>query len=188
MTLKENLYVEEDKAKKCVNYPTEKYQSYRDCDDQYVQNWLPKNFRPFWAVDNFHNITENVFLEEYPKGLGNLIDGTQPPDCPLPCSTTTVDARIMTYSKSNEVSLIDLTFNPTVLVTSTDFIKTTLFTFLAEVGGSMGLWLGLGLLQAMELLVKYSRTGWRRIRCFFVCLFFLNENENIVEDATFNKQ
>ena len=109
------MYVEEDKAKKCVNYPTEKYQSYRDCADQYVQTWLPKNYRPIWAVDNFHNITENVFLEEYPKGLGNLIDGTQPPDCPLPCSTTTVDARIMTYSKWSESSYIYLTFNPTVL-------------------------------------------------------------------------
>ena len=38
-------------------------------------------------------------------------------------------------------------------MTRTDFLKFYLSTFLSDLGGSMGLWLGLGMVQAVELLV-----------------------------------
>ena len=42
-----------------------------------------------------------------------------------------------------------------VTVTKTEFLKFTFEKFLSDVGGSMGLWLGLGLLQSFELFTNY---------------------------------
>ena len=39
-------------------------------------------------------------------------------------------------------------------VSKTDFVKFNLATFLANTGGSLGLWLGLGVLQLAEILVQ----------------------------------
>ena len=41
-----------------------------------------------------------------------------------------------------------------VEMTTTDFIYPTVSSVLSDVGGSLGLWLGLGALQALDLLVK----------------------------------
>ena len=57
-----------------------------------------------------------------------------------------------------------MTFAGKVELTETDFIKPTLSTILSEVGGSLGLWLGLGALQAVELLVNNSLILVNRIR------------------------
>ena len=39
-------------------------------------------------------------------------------------------------------------------VSKTEFVKFSLATFLANTGGSLGLWLGLGLLQLAQILVQ----------------------------------
>jgi hypothetical protein len=44
-----------------------------------------------------------------------------------------------------------LTFSPKVRVTKTDFLRFYLSTFLSDLGGSMGLWLGLGIAQVFQL-------------------------------------
>ena len=51
--------------------------------------------------------------------------------------------------------MIDLTFSSKVFVTETDFAKFTISSFLSEVGGSMGLWLGLGVVQVLELAANW---------------------------------
>ena len=50
-------YSPEDPANPCVNYPTEEYQSYADCDDHFVRKSLPSELRPFWTVDNIGEAT-----------------------------------------------------------------------------------------------------------------------------------
>ena len=35
-----------------MNYPTEEYESYAECDDDFVRRTLPPGLKPFWAVDN----------------------------------------------------------------------------------------------------------------------------------------
>ena len=35
-----------------MNYPTDEYESYADCDDHYVRSFLPPDLNPFWTVDN----------------------------------------------------------------------------------------------------------------------------------------
>ena len=56
-------YSPEDPANPCVNYPTEEYESYADCDDQFVRNFLPPGLKPFWNVDNISEATNTFYLE-----------------------------------------------------------------------------------------------------------------------------
>ena len=46
-----------------MNYPTEKYESYADCDDHFVRRSLPPGLRPFWAVDNISEATNYASFE-----------------------------------------------------------------------------------------------------------------------------
>ena len=60
MIISQEEYSPDDPANPCVNYPTEEYESYADCDDDFVERSLPPGYRPFWAVDNISEAT-NTF-------------------------------------------------------------------------------------------------------------------------------
>ena len=47
-----------------MNYPTEEYESYADCDDHYVRSFLPPGLKPFWTVDNVSQATD-IFSLDY---------------------------------------------------------------------------------------------------------------------------
>ena len=70
-------YSPEDPANPCVNYPTEEYESYADCDDHFVRSFLPHGLKPFWTVDNISEAT-NVFrlgnesYDEWDRYLGKI--------------------------------------------------------------------------------------------------------------------
>ena len=42
-----------------MDYPTENYSSYADCDDDFVRRSLPPGLVPFWAVDNISLASNN---------------------------------------------------------------------------------------------------------------------------------
>ena len=46
-----------------MNYPTEDYESYADCDDDFVKRSLPPGYQPFWAVDNISDASHDFYLE-----------------------------------------------------------------------------------------------------------------------------
>ena len=48
--LKENIFVEEDTSKNCVNYPNGKYESYNHCDEDFSRNVTPPGLIPIWSV------------------------------------------------------------------------------------------------------------------------------------------
>ena len=75
-------------------------------------------------------------------------------DCPLPCTETFVKTVFMnefykTYSKLN-VSRVDIAFYNKVDTTVRDFPTFNLSSFLASLGGALGLWLGIGMLQILD--------------------------------------
>ena len=93
----------------------------------------------------------------------NLLTGSTASPCPLPCSTFYTDTRFLaetaspTLAETNNSALLSLLFSSKVVVTSTDFPSSPLGSFMAEVGGCLGLWLGLGVLQVLQLLVPLAK-------------------------------
>ena len=148
--------MEEDKSKNCVNYPHEKYETYSDCEDDFVASNLPPGIVPIWFTNNTDEVTTS-FHEENITNLPlykMLHDGTQKSSCPLPCSILHVESRylrVVDYKRPG----ITLIFSQDIVVTKTEFLSFTFEKFLSDVGGSMGLWLGLGLLQTLELFTNH---------------------------------
>ena len=61
----------------------------------------------------------------------------------------------MTTSTSwNESSSIVISFNQNIKLERIGFAEFNFPAFLADLGGSIGLWLGLGVVQMLELLIK----------------------------------
>ena len=40
----------DDRTSNCINYPTESYKSYAQCDQEYIRKDLPKGLIPFWSL------------------------------------------------------------------------------------------------------------------------------------------
>ena len=63
--------------------------------------------------------------------------------------------RTLLFSEqSNEAPIIKINFASLVPVSNTDFMKFDLVEFLSSIGGSLGLWLGLGVLQLLEVILE----------------------------------
>ena len=41
----------------CVDYPNRFFETYADCDDDFVRRSLPENLKPFWSVSNISSAT-----------------------------------------------------------------------------------------------------------------------------------
>ena len=57
-----------------MNYPTEEYESYAECDDHFVTRSLPPGLKPFWAVDNISEATNTFSMKTdvYEKTVSGL--------------------------------------------------------------------------------------------------------------------
>ena len=97
-----------------------------------------------------------------------MADGSRVSDCALPCKTTQTQTKLLHEDKGADTS-INIAFSSKVKLTKTDLVKPTLSSFLSEVrlkkivmkiktqfqvGGSLGLWLGLGAVQVFQLAVN----------------------------------
>ena len=80
-------------------------------------------------------------------------------ECTLPCTSTEITSVFLDEKNDNyTTSRIDIAFSKQVSVAVTDFPKFNTAVFLSACGGSMGLWLGVGIVQAVEML---GRIFWR---------------------------
>jgi hypothetical protein len=166
VNLKKNVFVEEDPTKNCRNYPNPDYASYRDCDDQWMKDTVASQapgLVPIWLADTMETVTIQLFAPNF-TNFGGMITGSSLSDCPLPCSTIYTETRFIAEHIADD-AVIAITFSPSVQVTTTDFVKPTLSSFLSAVGGSVGLWLGLGALQAVEILFNWLLPWIGRFRC-----------------------
>ena len=156
MKLRENVFVEEDISKNCVDYPHGKYETYNDCDEDFVASNLPLGLVPIWFTNNTEEVTSALNHTSFPNSdiYEKLHDGTQKSTCPVPCSTFHVESKYL-REEDHQYPMIYLNLIQDITVTKTEFLKFTFEKFLSDVGGSMGLWLGLGLLQSFELFTNH---------------------------------
>ena len=164
--LEQTKFLEEDQSKNCVNYPTENHKTYQHCDDSFQKEFLEKHSpsKPFWAFGNLSNNEQNVpYFNETLLLTSLLYAGLTNSDCPLPCTTNVAETKLR-FKKVSEgdglygLNWISLSLPDEVRVTETLFVETSVGEVLSDIGGTLGLWLGLGVLQLFQsvVAVKYN--------------------------------
>ena len=154
----QNVFVENDPGKKCKNYINTKYSN---CDDEFIQKVLDKNyppgFLPIWATNDTSKVTTSIVGNKntFDDAYAEIVSGTAESECPLPCLSTDITSVFLDEKyDSIKKSRIDITFSNKVAITVTYFPKFSIASFMSELGGSMGMWLGLGVVQTMEKMVS----------------------------------
>ena len=159
LSFEQDIYVEEDQEMRCKKYPWKGLDSFNDCDEEYMQNWVNDryNFLPIFMAKEQTNSTVgpievgfncSLWEEEYTMFLGYKTSY-----CPVPCTRTKMDMKHLTTDEENH-HMIEILFSESLLVTRHFFPDPSLAESLASLGGSMGLWLGLGVLQLLQLVTK----------------------------------
>ena len=90
----------------------------------------------------------SLWKEEYAMFLGYRRSS-----CPIPCAKTIIDVKHLATEEAYDHTIIFM-FSESLMVTKHSFPELSLVEDLVSVGGSMGLWLGLGVLQLLQLVVK----------------------------------
>ena len=117
LQIKENVFIEKDPTKNCRNYPNPDFASYKDCDDQFMKDFVstfdPPDMVPVWLAEDLDKVSSHADLVNFGEldlqvvcephsgndsniHYGDLWDGTQSSACPLPCTTTYME-NIQTY-------------------------------------------------------------------------------------------
>ena len=151
----QRVFVEEDPSATCRDYPNQEYQSYQECDDQFMRKTLPAELTPIWITDHADSITTHELYENestsskhklnqnklniysminlYLGLMENLVDGSRVSDCPLPCLISYTQTKFLYEKVVGNSSCIDISFSSKVRVTTTDLLRPTLTNFLSEV-------------------------------------------------------
>ena len=102
-------------------------------------------------------------------GYWDLMDGTDASPCKRPCLSTKVYFLLRLVFKlffkiwgslfasrhiAGNRSFIELTFDQTVVTTESFYPTFSFLTFLTLMGGALGLWLGMGVLQILHVLTS----------------------------------
>ena len=159
LEISKNIYLEEDLKKNCRDYPNTDFESFNACDEFYIQQifnaYFPPGFMPVWFTNNLSIVSTHVKTEAFkdsPVDLEDLVAGDEDSDCPVPCKSTTIIGRpINTQILNKPFSMIDFTIASGVTVSRTVFTKSSIAELFSSFGGSLGLWLGLGIIQLAEL-------------------------------------
>ena len=168
--LYKEVFVEEDLTKNCINYPTDLYNSYNDCDWQFGRTRLAKevgpDFTPLWATDNMTSVTgEPVFLKSAKAQFThmNLGNGLQLSDCKVPCVVMKTKSKYQGSVKTKYEG-VSLSFKEDIQVTTTSFVPFNTVKFLCDIGGMLGLWLGLGAVQLGELVIHTIQLSLKKCK------------------------
>ena len=147
-----------DEAKRCSNYPTDQYRSYADCDLAFVRSRCHQlGFMPFWATENMSEVTRCLTgdLREKVGEVWGLFDGTTESDCHKPGrSTSVIGSELSAVCNTDNHSTLVFTFDKRIIIYDSDFPGFGWVTLFTDLGGSLGLWLGMGVAQVAEILLK----------------------------------
>ena len=116
---------------------------------------------PIWATDDSNKVTkhiidknENIYKSAW---IGDAISGSIISNCSQPCKSTKINTVLVDQKDvSKNLSKIDIIFSNTVKLSVSDFPQFSFGQFLSSSGGSMGLWLGLGVVQSLKIWVKFK--------------------------------
>ena len=61
--INQRVFVEEDPSSNCRDYPNQEYQSYQECDNQFMRKPLPAELTPIWITDHVDSITTREIYE-----------------------------------------------------------------------------------------------------------------------------
>ena len=157
------MFLEEDINKNCVVYPTEKFTSYEDCDDNFLVDLLKnETLHPAWATPEDLSQTTKIS-----KGTGlnyktaNYVYGSLHSPCNGPCTVTSFQAFYSFTEYHTDLPHLVIDLNPVVEVTRHVIPKYGLDLFLLDLGGCSGLWLGISVTQALEVAIMAMATRIR---------------------------
>ena len=159
-----------------MNYPTEEYESYADCDYDFVRRSLPPGLKPFWAVENMSEATSRFSLrtEEWSQVYwDDLYAGILPSDCLQPClrtEATVVEGEMTRVVSTHNWSEFTLGFSDEVRVKRTSVDSFNFMDSLNFFGSNLGLWPGLGLYQILQLTVGLAITSRVFNRIYISCI------------------
>ena len=151
-----------ERRQNCSVYPAGRHQSYADCDTEFVRAELDRmqgsDYRPVWsspdwaAASTNHTIPWNLVDWFHMK---NLFQGVKTSPCRLPCTTFSVHTQLDVTNKNDDsLNVVDLVFLNSVRTTKTNFSFATFWQLLTFLGGNLGLWLGVSVVQILELVVR----------------------------------
>ena len=164
--LHQDVFLEKDPANECANYPTREYNSYENCDSKFVIRFLEENFSkgffPIWVTDAEENVTKwmnlTAKLSDQPlsDAYNGILSGRTMSDCTMPCIQTKMKTAFTEHKfVDRNYSKIDITFEKLVPVHKSQFSVFNLAQFLSALGGTMGIWLGVGILQSLQIAIKF---------------------------------
>ena len=157
----QNKMTDKDPRKRCKNYIKT---SYNDCDEEFIKTELemnyPPGFLPIWATANLSLVTTAIStnIDSFASTCADIVSGTMESNCSPPCTSTEIASVFLDEKYVSDFSRVDITISEQISITVTDFPKFNLAVFLSAFGGSMGMWLGLGVVQTIEMLIN---TLWR---------------------------
>ena len=125
-----------------------------------MQEWVidKYGFLPFFMAKEESNATAGPITVDFECNILNPemyvdFNGYTKSFCPTPCQQTHVTVNKMVQDSYTGSPAVELVLSDKVMVTHNFYPKFSLVEALASLGGSLGLWLGLGVLQLLQLLI-----------------------------------
>ena len=165
----QNIFEEEDPSVGCKNYPWRAFSNFNDCDEEQMETWVTSNygFLPFFMAKEESNATAGPVDVDFecnitsPEAYAHF-NGYTKSFCPRPCRQTEVKVNKMVEDFYEGGPAVELILSDKVMVTTNFYPKFNFVEVLAGLGGSLGLWLGLGVLQLLQLLLTTSLSFSRK--------------------------
>ena len=71
--ISQRVFVEEDPANTCKNYPTADFTNYAQCDDAFMRKQIPDIITPVWMAENFSEVSTQVVDENGTIGKNSFV-------------------------------------------------------------------------------------------------------------------